>query len=63
MSAVIWANVLLALPFMLAWAGIPLWLTVKQPDTEPDFSAARAYLVAKAAAEAAQPEPALRPAA
>ena len=31
MSAVVWANILLALPFLAAFIGVPLWLTFKPP--------------------------------
>ena len=50
----------LAAVFFGAWVGIPLWLTFKHPDSRPSFSAADAYLDAKAAlAGDEQPEPAL----
>ena len=65
MSALLWVNVTLGVPFLLVWVGIPLWMTFKHPQTAPDFSAARAYLNAKAALHAeaalvtpAEPEPA-----
>jgi hypothetical protein len=48
MTPIVWANILLAAPFILAWIGVPLWLTVKRPPASPDFSAAHAYLAAKA---------------
>jgi hypothetical protein len=44
MSAVVWANILLALPFLAAFIGIPLWMTFKRPQTSPDHTEARAYL-------------------
>ena len=44
MSVPLWVNVMLGVPFLLVWVGIPLWMTLKSPDTPPDFSAARAYL-------------------
>jgi len=60
MSALVWVNVILGVPFLLVWMGIPLWMTFKHPDTPPDFSAARVYLNAKAAlVTAAEPEPTL----
>ena len=31
----VWINVLLAVPFIALWAGIPLWLVLKRPDTRP----------------------------
>jgi hypothetical protein len=49
MTSIVWANVLLAVPFILAWIGVPLWLTFKRPPAAPDFSAAHAYLAATAA--------------
>jgi hypothetical protein len=36
-------------PFVLAWAGIPLWMIVKHTDIAPDFSEANAYLTATGA--------------
>ena len=36
MTAVIWANVLLAVPFLIAFSGVPLWMTFKRPQTVPD---------------------------
>lgn len=29
-----WMNVPLALVFLAGWAGIPLWLVLRHPDTE-----------------------------
>jgi hypothetical protein len=49
MTAVVWTNIALAVPFVLGWAGIPLWMIVKHPDSPPDHSAAYAYLDAQAA--------------
>jgi hypothetical protein len=55
----VWANFPLALLFVLAWSGIPLWMVIKHPDTQPDFSDAHTYLAAKTAQPAAaEPEPA-----
>jgi hypothetical protein len=48
MTALVWANFPLALLFLLAWSGIPLWMVTKRPDTAPDHSEAHAYLTAKA---------------
>jgi hypothetical protein len=48
MTPVVWANVLLAIPFLLAFIGIPLWLTFRRTQTGPDHSDARAYLRYKA---------------
>lgn len=56
MTAILWANVLLALLFLLAWSGIPLWMVFKHPDTAPDHFEAHVYLAAKAAHAAPGPE-------
>ena len=45
MTAIIWANVALVMPFILIWVGVPLWMIRKQ--AAPDFSGAHAYLAAK----------------
>ncbi|MBO0817869.1 MAG: hypothetical protein J2P30_22280 [Actinobacteria bacterium] len=55
MSAVVWANVLLTLPFLIAFIGLPLWMTFKRPETGPDHAEARAYLRARSAFAAAPP--------
>jgi len=44
MSAVVWGNIALAIPFLVAFIGIPLWMTFKRPQTGPDHTDARAYL-------------------
>lgn len=49
MTAVVWANVALAIPFLLAFIGVPLWMTFRRPQTGPDHSQARTYLRAEAA--------------
>jgi hypothetical protein len=49
MTAVVWANVLLAIPFLIAFIGVPLWLTFRRPHTGPDHTQARTYLRAKSA--------------
>jgi hypothetical protein len=48
MTAVVWANVLLTIPFLIAIIGIPLWITLRRQSV-PDHSQAHAYLDAKAA--------------
>ena len=35
MTTMVWINVLLAIPFIALWAGIPLWLVLKRADTKP----------------------------
>ena len=47
MSPIVWANILLVMPFILVWVGVPLWMTFKHPQGAPDFSEAHAYLAAK----------------
>ena len=54
MSAVVWANVLLAIPFLIAFVAIPLWITLRR-QSAPDHSQAHAYLGAKAALAEAAP--------
>jgi hypothetical protein len=49
MSAVVWANILLALPFLAAFIGVPLWLTFNRPEAAPDHADTRAYLAARSA--------------
>jgi hypothetical protein len=44
MTAVVWANILLAIPFLVTFIAVPLWWTFKRPPTAPDHSEARAYL-------------------
>jgi hypothetical protein len=48
MTAIVWASVLLTIPFLIAFTGIPLWITLRRQRT-PDHSQAHAYLDAKAA--------------
>lgn len=60
MTPLVWANFPLALLFLLAWVGIPLWIVFKRPDTPADHSSAHAYLAAKAApAVDTEPDPVL----
>ena len=35
MSSILWINVLLAVPVIALWAGIPLWLVLKRSDRKP----------------------------
>jgi hypothetical protein len=42
MMTMLWINVLLAVPFIALWAGIPMWLVLKRPDTRPKLAAAPA---------------------
>jgi hypothetical protein len=49
MTPLVWANFPLALAFVLAIVGVPLWMTFKHPQTPPDHAQARTYLAAKRA--------------
>jgi len=49
----LWLNIPLAVLFVLAVSGIPLWMVIRHPDTAPDFSDARRLNEAHARAEAA----------
>jgi hypothetical protein len=49
MTAVVWANILLAIPFLVAFIAVPLWWTFKRPQTGADHSEARGYLRTRAA--------------
>ena len=49
MSAIVWVNILLTLPFLIAFIGIPLWMTFQRPERAPDHAEARAYLRTKSA--------------
>jgi len=42
MTPLVWANVPLVPLVLLAWAGDPLRMTLRNPDTAPDFAAAHA---------------------
>ena len=44
MTAIVWANILLTLPFLIAFIAVPLWWTFRRPPAAPDHSEARAYL-------------------
>jgi hypothetical protein len=50
MSSAVWMNLVMAVPFIGAFIGIPLWMTLKRPEHAPDHSQARAYLAARQAA-------------
>ena len=39
MTTMVWINVLLAIPFIALWAGIPLWLVLRRADTRPRLAA------------------------
>ena len=67
-AAVLLANIVLAIPFLVAFIGIPLWMTFARPETGADHTRAQRYLRARAArtrpaARAAAARAALAPAA
>jgi hypothetical protein len=41
MTTMVWINVLLAIPFIALWAGIPLWLVLRRPDNRPQPAVAK----------------------
>lgn len=53
MSAVVWANILLTIPFLAAFIVVPLWMTFTRPQTRPDHTDAHAYLRTRTAFAAA----------
>jgi hypothetical protein len=48
MSTMLWVNILLAIPFIALWAGIPMWLVLKRPDRKPGLAAAPGVRVVSA---------------
>ena len=53
MTGLVWADLILAVPFLLTFIVVPLWLTFARPETGSDHSAARQYLRRRAALAAA----------
>jgi hypothetical protein len=49
MTALVLANFLLAIPFLVAFIAIPLWMTFKLPETGADHSRAHGHLRARPA--------------
>jgi hypothetical protein len=41
-TTMVWINVLLAIPFIALWAGIPMWLVLTRQDRGPRPAAAPA---------------------
>lgn len=57
---VLLANISLAIPFLLVFIAVPLWITFKRPETGADHADAHRYLRARAAqAQTAQAQTAL----
>ena len=48
MTGLAWLNVPLIVLAVAAVVGIPLWLTFRRPETQPDYAEARAHYLAKA---------------
>ena len=44
MTAIVWANILLTLPFLITFISVPLWWTVKRPPAGADHAESHAYL-------------------
>jgi hypothetical protein len=38
----LWINVLLAIPFIALWVGIPMWLVLKRSEAKPAIAVAPA---------------------
>jgi hypothetical protein len=51
-TGIVIANFPIIALIVAAMIGIPLWITLKHPHTQPDYSEARAHFRAKAAAGA-----------
>ena len=49
MTALVLASILLTIPFMVAFIGIPLWMTFTRPDAGADHTGALRYLRARSA--------------
>jgi hypothetical protein len=49
MTTMLWINVLLAIPFIALWAGIPMWLVLRRPDSKPRLAAKPAVRMVSAA--------------
>jgi hypothetical protein len=49
MTALVSTGILLTIPFLVAFIGVPLWMTFRRPETAPDHSQAHAYLQARQA--------------
>ena len=49
MTALVLASILLTIPFLAAFIGIPMWLTFAHPETGADHAPAQRYLRARSA--------------
>jgi hypothetical protein len=50
-TGLVWLTVPLMVLAFSAIAGIPMWLTLRRPETHPDYAEARAHFLAKARRE------------
>jgi hypothetical protein len=48
MTTMLWINVLLAIPFIALWVGIPTWLVLRRQDRKPRIAATPAGRMAPA---------------
>lgn len=58
MTAIVWVNMALTIPFLIAFIGVPLWMTFRTPQTGPEHAQAGGYLratTARAPADARHP--------
>ncbi len=58
MNSILWLNIGLTVPFLLAFIGVPLWLTLRHTDASPGHTQARAYLAARRPGIGAPAQPA-----
>jgi hypothetical protein len=49
MTTVVLASILLTIPCLVTFIGIPLWMTFKRPETGADHTGAQRYLRARSA--------------
>jgi hypothetical protein len=58
MTAIVWVNMALTIPFLAAFIGVPLWITFRTPPAGPGRAHARAHRHANTARAAASARPA-----
>ena len=54
MTALVLASILLTIPFLVAFIGIPLWMTFARPETGADHTRAQRYLAGSRRAQPAR---------
>ena len=42
MDAIVWVNIVLAIPFLIAFIAVPLWMTFRTSQAGPDHAEAHA---------------------